>query len=60
MTSNQMLQQIYVRRRLPSVYTLHSSSSTPQIKVSVLLEGLLVEMVLDTGAAFSLMAENNF
>ena len=39
------------------LYTLQSSSSTPPIKVPVLLEGLSVEMELDTGAAFSLMAE---
>ena len=42
------------------LYTLQSSSSTPPIKVPILLEGLPVEMELDTGAEFSLMAESNF
>ena len=42
------------------LYTLQSSSSTPPIKLPILLEGLPVEMELDTGAAFSLMAESNF
>lgn len=42
------------------LHVLQSSSSTPPIKVPVSLEGLQVEMELDTGAAFSLMAENNF
>ena len=42
------------------LYTLQSSSSTPPIKVPILLDGLQVEMELDTGAAFSLMAEGNF
>ena len=42
------------------LYTLQSSSSTPPIKVPILLEGLQVEMELDTGVAFSLMAEGNF
>ena len=42
------------------LYTLQSSSSTPPITVPVLLEGLPVEMELDTGAAFSLIAESKF
>ena len=42
------------------LYTLQSSSSTLPIKVPILLEGLPVEMELDTGAAFSLMAEATF
>ena len=42
------------------LYTLQSSSSTHPIKVPILLEGLPVEMELDTGAAFSLMVESNF
>ena len=41
------------------LYTL-SSSSTPPIKVPVLLGGLPVEMELYMGTAFSLMAEANF
>ena len=42
------------------LYTVQSPSSTPPIKVTVLLEGSPIEMELDTGAAFSLVAENVF
>ena len=42
------------------LYTLQSPSFMPQIKVLITLEGSPVEMELDTGAAYSLMSENNF
>ena len=42
------------------LYTSQSPSSTPPIEVSITMEGLPIEIELDTGAAYFLMFENNF
>ena len=42
------------------LYTSQSPSSTPPIEVSITLEGLPIEIELDTGAAYFLMSQNNF
>ena len=42
------------------LYTLQSPSFISPIKVSITLEGLLIEMKLDNGAAYFLMSQNNF
>ena len=42
------------------LYTLQSPSFMPLIKMPITLDGSPVKMELDTGAAYSLMSENNF
>ena len=42
------------------LHMVNSSTSIPPIKISVVLDGTPAEMELDTGAAYSVMAENKF